>query len=186
LKYCEKEISFEYEMKKSKFISYIFPYKSFKTTMARLKKQHPKARHFVYATRFLNEFNQIVENSSDDGEPKGTSATPTLNVLRGFDLINTSVITVRYFGGTLLGTGGLVRAYTQCVNICLKDAILQDFENLQIFTLEVNYSNLSKIEYHISKLNIKIKEKNFNDNVILTIETTKERFDLLRKTIDLR
>jgi uncharacterized YigZ family protein len=180
LKYCEKEISFEYEMKKSKFIAYLMPYKSFKPTIKRLKKQHPKARHFVYATRFLNEFNQIVENSSDDGEPKRTSATPSLNVLRGYEIINTSVVIVRYFGGTLLGTGGLVRAYTNSVNLCLKDANLIKFENLKEFTIEVLYQNLSKVEYQLLNLDIKVKQKLFLNDVILTLFTTFEKFKSLK------
>jgi len=77
-----------------------------------LKIEHPKARHIVYAYRELNEFNQIIENSSDDGEPKGSSGVPVLNVLRGEEFINVAILVVRYFGGIKLGIGGLVRAYT--------------------------------------------------------------------------
>ena len=71
------------------------------------------------ATRHLNEFKQILESFDDDGEPKGSSGMPSLNVLRGENLIDIGVIVVRYFGGTLLGVGGLVRAYTNAI----KDAI---------------------------------------------------------------
>ncbi len=77
--------------------------KILKILLVNLKKEHPKAVHFVYAYRTLNEYNQIIEDKSDDGEPKGTSGIPSLNVLRGYDLVNTAVITVRYFGGTKLG-----------------------------------------------------------------------------------
>jgi len=69
-----------------------------------LRESHPKARHIVYAYRELNEFEQIVENSSDDGEPKGSSGVPVLNVLRGEDFINVAILVVRYFGGIKLGT----------------------------------------------------------------------------------
>ena len=67
------------------------PYSLFDEVMIRLKNEHPKARHHVYAYRYLNEFEQIVENSGDDGEPKGTSGKPSLAVLAGNELINTAV-----------------------------------------------------------------------------------------------
>ncbi len=69
----------------------------------------------MYAIRYLNEYNQIVENSSDDGEPKGCAGVPALNILRGKDLINCAVLIVRYFGGIKLGTGGMARAYALSV-----------------------------------------------------------------------
>ncbi len=75
------------EEKKSKFIAYLTPYDNFDLLMEKIKNEHPKARHYVYAYRYLNEFDQIVENSSDDGEPKGTSGKPSLNVLAGNELI---------------------------------------------------------------------------------------------------
>ena len=104
------------EIKQSKFIAYLLPYNRYQKTLEELKQEHPKARHFVVAYRYLNEYGQIVEYSSDDGEPKGTSGKPTLMVIQGADLINSAIITIRYFGGTKLGTGGLVRAYSDATN----------------------------------------------------------------------
>ncbi len=72
-----------YEIKKSKFIAYLVPIEEFDGLQEKLRIEHPKSRHVVYALRYLNEFDQIVENSSDDGEPKGSSGTPGLHVLRG-------------------------------------------------------------------------------------------------------
>ena len=120
MKFVQKEFSYTIEEKKSKFISYLFPYSNFDEVMKRLREEHPKAVHFVYAYRYLNEFEQIVENSSDDGEPKGTSGKPTLAVLSGADIVNSAVVIVRYFGGTKLGTGGLVRAYSNSANEVIK------------------------------------------------------------------
>ncbi len=77
-----------YEIKRSKFIAHLVPIDRFDGLQDELKRQHPKARHVVYALRHLNEFEQVVENLSDDGEPKGSSAQPALNVLRGEDIIN--------------------------------------------------------------------------------------------------
>ena len=111
MKTIEKEISAAQEIKKSSFIAYLAPLASFETLRAQLRQQHPKARHIVWAYRTLNEPGQIVENSSDDGEPKSTAGAPCLNALRGAELINAAVLVVRYFGGIKLGTGGLVHAY---------------------------------------------------------------------------
>ena len=115
------------EIKQSKFIAYLTPYSDYSSTLHTLKTKHPKARHFVVAYRYINEYSQIVEHSSDDGEPKGTSGKPSLMVLQGNELINSAVIVVRYFGGTKLGTGGLVRAYGDAVNLVISSADLQQY-----------------------------------------------------------
>ena len=98
------------DIKKSNFLAFLCPISSFKSLHEHLKEEHFKAVHVVWATRELNKYGQIVENQSDDGEPKGTSGQPSLNALRGAQLINVAVLIVRYFGGIKLGTGGLVRA----------------------------------------------------------------------------
>jgi len=176
MQYIGSEFTSTLEIKKSKFITYIAPYNDFDELMKRLKNQHPKARHFVYAYRYLNEFDQIVENSSDDGEPKGTSGKPTLSVLAGAELINTGVIVVRYFGGIRLGTGGLVKAYSDAVNLVLQSSKVQHFVKLQLKRLQISYSQLSQIEYLLSKYNLKIKNKIFLDTISLEIEGSQENF----------
>jgi len=179
LKFVQEEFSSTVEIKKSKFIAHLFPYSDFDIVLKKLKKQHPKARHFVYAYRYLNEFEQIVENSSDDGEPKGTSGKPCLNVLNGANIINTAVIVVRYFGGIKLGTGGLVKAYSDAVNsVCIKADFIK-YENLVTKIITIPYSELSKIEYKLKQSDIKIVKKEFTQEVILTIEATKERLNLI-------
>jgi uncharacterized YigZ family protein len=125
--------------------------------MERLKKEHTKARHFVYAYRYLNEFGQIVENSSDDGEPKGTSGKPSLKVLAGNEVINSGVIIVRYFGGIRLGTGGLVRAYSDTVNKVCQEADFILYEKLETKKIELSYNELSKIEYQLQELVLEIQ-----------------------------
>ena len=102
----------ETEEKKSRFLATLVPYAQFEGTLADLRKAHPKANHHVTAYRYLNDEEQLIEHGKDDGEPSGTSGMPCLKVLQGRDLINVAVIVTRYFGGTKLGTGGLVRAYS--------------------------------------------------------------------------
>jgi uncharacterized YigZ family protein len=177
MKYVKKEFTSTVEEKKSKFITHLCPYYDFDTMMERLKKEHTKARHFVYAYRYLNEFGQIVENSSDDGEPKGTSGKPSLKVLAGNEVINSGVIIVRYFGGIRLGTGGLVRAYSDTVNKVCQEADFILYEKLETKKIELSYNELSKIEYQLQELDIKITNKEFKENVILTIQATKEKLE---------
>ncbi|TQR32472.1 phosphoenolpyruvate carboxykinase [Campylobacter sp. MIT 99-7217] len=154
------------EVKKSSFIAFLCAFKEFKTLLLNLKKEHPKAVHFVYAYRFLNELGQIIEDKSDDNEPRGTAGMPCLNTLRGALLVDSAVIVVRYFGGIKLGTGGLVRAYSDACNAVIKDASLQDFELKKYFTLEISLSLLAKFEHFFNKENI-IFTKNFRENDIL-------------------
>jgi len=183
LYHITQEFSQTLEVKKSKFITHLCPYSEFKAMMTRLKKEHPKARHFVYSYRYLNEFDQIVENSSDDGEPKGTSGRPTLSVLSGANIINSAVIVVRYFGGVKLGTGGLVKAYSDAVNLVLKSSKINKYVKLLEKYLEISYSQLSQIEYLINKFDINIKDKVFNDKIILVLESSAEEFSDLSKEL---
>lgn len=180
MKYVKDYTSHTYEEKKSKFIAYMFVYENFKDEMKKIKELHPKARHYVYAYRYLNEFDQIVENSSDDGEPKGTSGRPTLSVLAGNELINTAIITVRYFGGIKLGTGGLVRAYSDVANLIINKSTLAIYEKLELKTLICSYAYLSKAEYLCTSLEIKIKKKDFLNEINLTLEASNEKFIELR------
>lgn len=181
--YVKKEFENTLEIKKSKFIAHLCPYDDFDRMMKRLRDEHPKARHFVYAYRYLNEFDQIVENSSDDGEPKGTSGKPSLKALGGADMINSGVIIIRYFGGIKLGTGGLVRAYSVAVNAVCDIAQTHTYEKLETKQLVVNYSDLSKVEYTINQLEIKIKEKLFESDVTLRLEATREKLNELDKQL---
>ncbi len=185
MKFVQKEFSITLEIKKSKFITHICPYNEFNNMMKRLKNKHPKDRHFVYAYRFLNEFEQIVENCSDDGEPKGTSGRPSLKVLNGANIINTAVIIVRYFGGIRLGTGGLVKAYSDAVNLSLEESELFTYEKLDILTIKLPYSNLGQVEYLITNCHIIISNKEFQEDVILTIEGTIQKFEDLKQLLPL-
>ena len=155
----------------------------FDIVMKKVKLEHPKARHYVYAYRYLNEFEQIVENSGDDGEPKGTSGKPSLAVLAGNELINTAVIIVRYFGGIKLGTGGLVRAYGDSVNEVIKIASFVEYQKLITKTLICDYSELSKLEYFLNQENINIKSKEFSTNIEVKVELTNEQLINLKNQL---
>ncbi len=174
------------EVKRSKFITYLMPFSKFDEVMARLKEEHPKARHFVYAYRFINEFEQIVENLSDDGEPKGSSGKPTLAAIRGAELVNSAVIVVRYFGGIKLGVGGLVRAYSDATNNAINSADLLVYKKLVKLELDVTYSNLGKVEHALKHFDITEIGKEFlGDKVILRFRLPEEdKGKLIEQTKD--
>jgi len=184
MKTIEKMYTNTLEVKQSKFIAYLVPFSDFKRELDLLKSEHPKARHFVTASRYINTFDQIVESSSDDGEPKGTSGKPTLAVMQGNDLINCAIITVRYFGGTKLGTGGLVRAYSDATNDVIERAHLVEYEKREYFYIKFNYSDMSRVEYEIEKLHIHIIAKDFSTDVSFTLECKKEDYQALESLLD--
>lgn len=168
-------IESRFEVKGSVFISFLLGYGGFDDFIVRMRKNHSKAVHFVSASRILNTHKQIEESFSDDGEPKGTSGMPTLKVMRGYQLINCGILIVRYFGGTLLGTGGLVRAYTQGA----KDVIIKAKEAQKIAPfipkeykeIHIDFSHLAQVDYLAKKMDVIILHKEFLANgVRLKIE----------------
>ena len=164
--------------KQSKFIAHLMPHSLYAEVLASLKAEHPKARHFVTAFRYINEFDQVVEGSSDDGEPKGTSGKPTLAVLQGQELINIAIITVRYFGGTKLGTGGLVRAYSDATNMAVTTATLITYEKHEKIRVSCAYSDVGKVEYTLAQCNVNAEHKEYEAmGVVFSLSATKERID---------
>jgi putative IMPACT (imprinted ancient) family translation regulator len=138
----------------------------------------------VYALRYLNEFEQIVENSSDDGEPKGSSAPPALNVLRGEEMINVAVLIVRYFGGIKLGIGGLVRAYGTAVKEVIAHSNIVIYEKMLPYTFHSTYSQVQRVEYLLKKFEIVALERNFlADGVDWRVEATKEKLNQFKEEI---
>ena len=147
----------------------------------KLKFENPKANHVVYALRRLNEFDQIVENASDDGEPKGCAGVPALNVLRGEELINCAVYIVRYFGGIKLGTGGMARAYALAVKKVLEEATLVLYTKEIEYSFETSYSDVDKIVYRLRQLEIINYERDFGiDKVEWNIKGSEEKIEEFR------
>lgn len=149
------------EVKRSKFITHLVPISEYEGLQEQLKKEHPKANHVVYALRTLNEFDQIVENASDDGEPKGCAGVPALNVLRGEELINCAVLVVRYFGGIKLGTGGMARAYAQAVKNVISESELVSYVKEDTYKFSTSYSDIDKTLYQLRQLDLTKYERDF-------------------------
>lgn len=178
-----------FEVKGSKFLCFFEPLsinENVRTRQEELRAEHFKCVHVVYASRVLNEFGQIVENQSDDGEPKGSSGAPALNVLRGANIVNAVCYVVRYFGGTLLGVGGLVRAYSNAVNLGINKAyeldLLIDYVKKESYFLDLEYSQVNKISYILDKLEIKYN-KEFGINVRFILELSESEKENLEKEL---
>ena len=132
----------------------------------------------VYALRYFNAYDQVVENSSDDSEPKGCAGLPALNVLRGEALINCAVLIVRYFGGIKLGTGGMARAYALAVKNVLKLADLAVYEKESIYLFTTSYRDVDKTLHTLKKLGISQYERDFGvDSVKWKIVGSEEKVE---------
>lgn len=171
-----------YEVKKSKFIAHLVPISHFDGLQERLKAENPKSNHTVYALRYLNEFDQIVENSSDDGEPKGAAGVPSLNVLRGEELINVALLTVRYFGGTKLGVGGMARAYASAVKEVIAIANIKKYEKEFTYKFESSYSEVQRIEYLLKKIDIlQVKREFLGDHVAWSLIANEKKLNQFKE-----
>ena len=181
LKTIENKVTAEVEEKRSRFIANIFYIESAieaENMIKQTKKKYYDARHNCYA--YIVKEEQMIKKSSDDGEPSGTAGSPILNVIEKNGLCNVLVIVTRYFGGILLGTGGLVRAYTEATIKAIEKAniVLQE-EGYEI-EITTTYSDIEKIKYYCNKNQIKISNIEYEENVKCTIEISeKEKNKLL-------
>ena len=166
--------------KKSKFIANIFYVENEKEAEEKLneiRKKYYDARHNCFAYRIKTE-NGIIQKQSDDGEPSGTAGAPILNILEKQELVNLIAIVTRYFGGILLGTGGLVKAYSEAIKEALQNAIVVEKEEGYLSEIMASYEEANKIEYLLlTKTNAKILNKEYLENVILTFEIPKEEYE---------
>jgi uncharacterized YigZ family protein len=160
---------------KSKFIAHVFPVSREEDALEKIalvKKRHYTANHNVYAYRI--GFND-VSRANDDGEPSRTAGMPILEVLRGERVLNTLVVVTRYFGGILLGTGGLVRAYGLAAKEGLKSAGIAEQTYCLKYELSIDYAICNKIKYNLEKENYAIIESLFTDIVTFTVVVKNER-----------
>ncbi len=158
--------------KKSKFIANSFYVESVEEAEKYIKEINKKyfdSRHNCYAFSVYTK-NGIINRFSDNGEPSGTAGGPMLNIILSKKLSNVLVIVTRYFGGILLGTGGLVRSYSEATqNVLLEDNFINKDIGLEV-KFEVSYSDFEKIKYYFSQNNINILSFNFVENVEIIFE----------------
>lgn len=165
--------------KKSKFIADVFYVESESEAEEKLKeirKKYYDAKHHCFAYSIHGE-NGIINKYSDDGEPSGTAGGPLLNIINSEKIENIIVIVTRYFGGILLGTGGLVRAYTDAFKVALKNINLVNKDYGNIVKIKIMYSDFEKLKYYLQKNEIKIVDIEYGENVCTIIEATDEKYE---------
>lgn len=168
------EASAEFEEKRSIFIGYAKPVKSEEEAaefIKKIKSKHKDATHNVFGYTMKNG---IIARYSDDGEPQGTAGMPVLDVIRKSGVDDACVVVTRYFGGTLLGAGGLVRAYSQAAKIALEAAEIVTYEPYTELSVPCSYSDYQKISAELPKYGAIIDDTEFSDNVMLKIAVKSE------------
>lgn len=181
-----KSADAEFVEKKSRFISTVCPVQTeddAKAFILEIKKKYWDATHNVFAYQ-IGERNEI-QRSSDDGEPQGTAGKPVLDVLIGGDIKNTAIVVTRYFGGTLLGTGGLVRAYGKSAKLGIEAAGIAKIKHYKECSVITDYTTSGKIQYEITTGNYILKDTIYTDKVefivMLDRDNEQQFFDAVRE-----
>ena len=170
--------------KKSRFIAHVIPITSEEEALELiegLKKEYWDARHNCYA--FVVGPNNEVQRFSDDGEPQGTAGKPILEVLLNKNVHNTLILVTRYFGGTLLGTGGLIRAYGQAAVEGLNDADILTVCDGVSFSVKVDYESIGKIKYNMVQFGVGDATEDYGEDITLEIKMKKEDFEKFKTSV---
>jgi len=174
----------EIEEKKSRFLGKIKPVSTEEEAIAfieTIKKQYWDARHNCYA--FIIGENSESIRCSDDGEPSGTAGKPMLEVLQNNGLKNVVAVVTRYFGGTLLGTGGLVRAYTQATQAALEEAQVATMTLMSVLAIKTDYNAVGKIKYMFAQADTLVQNEEYGVDVTITIAVPLSEKETMQKKI---
>ena len=176
----------EFIEKKSRFICVLSPVSNTdeaETMLANIRRQYPGATHYCYAWRIRYD-STVMEKYNDDGEPSSTAGIPMLNVLKMQEIENVLAVVIRYFGGTLLGTGGLVRAYIHAVIQTLERADIIVLKYSWRLRITLDYSYYSNFQNKCLTYFIKITDTEFADQVIIDVWIAQDQLEKLISTLD--
>lgn len=179
-----KMIIGEQVIDKSRFIGIAVPLTTLdqiEKAMQKIREDYPNARHYVYAYRLHDGF---IEKSSDDGEPQGTGGRPILEILQHRNIWNILLVVVRYFGGILLGTGGLSRAYGGTARQVINETELKKLDIYQIFVLRVPYEWFEKLKYQFDQHNWLIQNEDFSEVIQLLVHVPGQEAELFKRWMD--
>ena len=170
--------------KKSRFIATVRPVKTEEEAnqfVEEMRKKYWDARHNCWA--FILGERQELKRCSDDGEPSQTAGKPMMDVLTGAGLTDVAVVVTRYFGGTLLGTGGLVRAYSGAVQEGLKNStVITKYLGVKL-SVTTDYNGVGKLQYLFGQKEIPILSAEYTDKVVFTVLVESSRIQEIKKAI---
>ena len=185
IKTLKNEASAEFTEKKSVFIGYAAPVDSedgAREFIMKIKKKHADARHNVSAYVLSGG----VMHSSDDGEPSGTAGVPVLEVIKKSDIMNAVVVVTRYFGGILLGAGGLVRAYSAAAKTAIDAAGVVTYEKFDECRIICAYGDYNDVLYRLGQFTVKTGKTQFDENVTIEFAVLAEEREKLDDEIAAR
>lgn len=167
-----------FKEKNSKFFGYAFPVQTeeeVKIIVEQLKKQHHSARHWCYAYQLGTE--KTIFRANDDGEPNNSAGMPIYGQIQSFEVTNTLVVIVRYFGGVKLGVGGLITAYKTAAQMSLETADIIEKTIDKHFIITFDYKNMNKVMRIIKEKNLTIASQRMEMNCEIEIATRKKNAD---------
>ncbi len=179
----EKENQDEFVEKHSRFIGYCKPIKCEQEAIDFInekRKKHYDATHNVYAYSLKDDF---IKRYSDDGEPQGTAGVPVLDVLNKNNVVNTVIVVTRYFGGIMLGAGGLVRAYSKGASMALESAKIIRMEKCFCCRITMSYDRYGKLSGLISECKGIIDNTDFLENVVITFHIPVSNLGFFNKKV---
>lgn len=170
--------------KKSRFIATVIPVEQEEEALefiAAMKKKYWNASHNCFA--YVIGENYELQRCSDDGEPQGTAGRPMLDVLLGEEIHNAAVVVTRYFGGTLLGTGGLVRAYSKSVQEGLRQSTVIEKKVGALLRIKTDYNGIGKIQYLLGQRGLTITNSEYTDIVVIESLVPQEQLGELKEAV---
>lgn len=172
---------YEFEEKKSIFKGYVNRVEcedDAKKIIDEIKIKHSDARHNVYA--YIIGEQMLIQRYSDDGEPQGTAGIPILEVIKKNNLKDIVIVVTRYFGGTLLGVGGLTRAYVKAASGSIKNSKLVDKVLGNNISVNVRYDLIGKVQYFLNENNLDVRDMNYSDKVKFFIRCEKRDVEIIK------
>lgn len=169
---------------KSRFIGIAVPLSTIEEieqSMKKIREDYPNARHYVYAYRLHDGF---IEKASDDGEPQGTGGRPILDVLQHRNIWNILLVVVRYFGGILLGTGGLSRAYGGTARQVIIETELKKLKLYKVYVLRVPYEWYEQLKYQFTQHTWVIQKEEFSEVIRLLVHVPEPEIASFQKWLD--
>lgn len=181
----DEESHYEIKIKNSRFIAHINNISSFedsKSYISQINSEFKDATHNCWAY-ILGKTGEMF-HSSDDGEPSGTAGKPILNTLQKYKMTNTVAVVTRYYGGVKLGVRGLIEAYSESVEECVKNSIIKPIIEIQSYKINLSYDKFDTVKYNLKNQDVEIKDIDYQDSITFLAEVEKNKSEPINKYLE--